>query len=192
MSKNVRNSSAMSVINFNSEAGATGATGATGAQGSPGSMVYATQNSISMNYDPASLLFTNPIASVIGCEKIGNMIFIKIMGFVESPVGQSTLTSTVGCVPVAFRPASNQITTAIVVNGFEEIFGSGYFDRDAPYNTFFGTCELSTAGTLTFGPERGPSFGPISVDGSILTPFQGPKPCGLISQTLMFRADNII
>ena len=186
--KNVRNTSAMTTLNFNAQAGATGPTGAVGPQGSPGSLAYSIQNNISMQLDPTSSIFSNPLSTSISCEKIGNMIFIKLnFTNVDSPVGSGQIVSTTGCIPVAFRPTSDRITTCLVVNGFVDSLP--ILQRSEPWNVFLGVCKLSTNGTLSFAPDRSPAFGPFAIDGLTLANFQGPRPCGVLAQTLCFRAD---
>ena len=150
---------------------------------------YSKSASLAVTWDPASLLFPAPIPSRIQCEKIGSMIFIKIQGIVASPSGQSNIVSNAGVIPPEFRPLSNQICTAIVVNGYNND-NSVLLQISPPYNTYIGCAILSTNGTLSFGPSRYPAFGPVSVDGSILTLFQGPFQCGLISQTLVFSYES--
>ena len=117
------------------------------------------------------------------------MIFIKINGFVASPASQSNFISNAGVVPVGYRPTTNQICTAIVVNGYRNM-ESVLLEINEPYNTYVGCAILSTAGTLSFGPSRYPDFGPVSIDGTILGQFQGPYTCGLITQTLCFSYES--
>ncbi len=150
---------------------------------------YSKSGSLTVTWDPASALFAAPITSRIQCERIGDMIFIKIQGIVGSPANQANIISNVGVVPVEFRPTSNQICTAIVVNGYLNDL-SPILQIAQPYNTYVGCAILSTAGTLSFGPSRYPAFGPVSIDGTILTLFQGPYVCGLITQTLCFSYES--
>lgn len=184
--KNVRNDSGYTTLNFNAERGETGPTGATGMQGSPGSMVYSYQDGISITYDPLSQLFLNPISSTISCEKMGNKIFIKVNGFVEFPYNQASITSTAS-VPVGFRPINEQLTICMVYNGY--IDPTLLLRRVDVASSYYGVCKLSPSGTLTFSPDRPPNIGPISVDLTTQTAFQGGNNCGIMSQTLVFDAN---
>ncbi len=181
MSKNIRNTSDACVLNFNASAGSTGATGPIGPSGI--NATYSLSAVLSVTYDPSNLLF-GPTASTLQCERVGNMLFVKILStIVATPFGNSILYSNVGVIPVGYRPSTNQIANALVVDGYVD--GLAILQVLPPYNTPRGVAKLDTAGTLTFGSGKSLA-GAIQYDGVTLTNFSGPNAVGLLAQTLIF------
>jgi len=151
-------------------------------------VTYNKSEAITVTYDPNSLLFASPEVSTLVCERIGDMIYIKINGFNKFPSAQSPLFSNASVIPTPFRPLTTQICPCIVINGYVPP-GLPLFTKDEQFATFLGVAKLTPAGTLSFSPERPLNFGPIGLDGVTHTAFQGPNPCGLVKQTLCFSAD---
>lgn len=169
MSKNIRNTS-QDLINVNYTS----------------TIPYQKSVSIPVSWDPVGALFGSPIASTLHCERIGDMIFIKVLFFAQFPVGMTTIVSNTGVIPVGFRPTTNQLCHAFVINGYVDIAPLLQFTPH--FNTPLGACVLSTDGTLSFGTSKTTVAGPIADDGATLVVFQGPNQCGIIGQTLIFSA----
>jgi hypothetical protein len=146
---------------------------------------YRTSADINVTWDPASLLFVAPFAGTLRCERIGNMIFIKIDYVPPVPVGGggNTISSNVGVIPVPFRPATQRGAFMLVIDGSSPPI--------PPFNVVPGFCILDTAGTLEIGSSRFGSsvYNGILADNVSLFNFNGPNGCGLIEQTIVFQAD---
>lgn len=168
--KNIRNTN-KSVVNIDASATYLGPT-------------YSTTGVIPITYDPSTLLFPSPIGSTFNCERIGDKVFIAINGFFASPTGNNILTTSVGVVPLGYRPTIAKNTICIVTNGYVD--SAPLLQRLATWNTFYGVAKLDTDGTLSFGSDKPTAYGPCSQSGTLLTNFQGPNTCGLITQTLVF------
>jgi hypothetical protein len=144
--------------------------------------------------DPAHLLFAiSPIITVT-CEKIGRTIHISVTGFTDFPVGTAFIDTAVGTIPAVFRPSSNKISSAIVVQGAQNttFYGAPQTLALIPnFNAVYGAAKLTSTGALQIGAGRGP-FGSayigagIANDSITLLDFSGPNVCGLIDQTLTF------
>ena len=167
MSKNIRNTN-KSVINIDTNTALT---------------TYSKSANLPITWDPLAVLFPTAISKYVRCEKIGEMIFIKVEGFSVLPTGSGVLVSNTGVIPAEFRPLTNQICTPIIVNGYENPVIS--LRPEPNYNTYVGACILYTDGTLRMGAVRH-NYGAVSFDGLELFPFQGPYRCGFLTQTLTF------
>lgn len=182
--KNIRNDSGYNVINFNSQAGPTGQTGPMG-----GSSVYSNSGLIPLTWDRDDLLQGGPYNNNIICERIGNMLFVKILETVSgTPQGSNALFySPTGIIPLAYRPSAKRFSMALVANGFQD--GLPILNMTYGYSTILGGCFLYPDGTLEFGTSQGPRVGPLTTDGVSLYPFQGPHICGVMAQTLVFSLE---
>lgn len=181
--KNIRNAS-FSTINIVQTVGPTGPAGPAGV-----AAFYSNSGLISLTWDRDDLLQGGPYNGNIVCERIGNMLFVKILETITgTPQGANALFySPTGIIPTDYRPSANKFTSAWVVNGYENpvlILRS-----NSSRNTFPGACILSSDGTLSFGASLNPLEGPVQNDGITLTPFQGPNTCGILAQTLYFNLD---
>jgi len=144
---------------------------------------YLSSSTINCQWDPTGALFAAPLNTTLSCERIGKMIFITILSTQSAfPVGTAIITSTVGVVPVAFRPSLTRYSNAQVINGFVAV--SPEIQRVPPFNTYVGTASLDNVGTLRFGTQI-PNSGSILTDNSLFN-FQGPNTCGIFTQTLIF------
>lgn len=152
-------------------------------------ITYSTSGIIPLTWDRDDLLQGGPYNGTIICEKIGNMLFIKILDTVVAlPQGPNALFySPTGIIPVAYRPTTAKLTTAWVVNGY--VNPVLILQSNPSRNTFPGACILGADGTLSFGASLNPNEGPVENDGATLTPFQGPNSCGILKQTLIFSLD---
>ncbi len=148
---------------------------------------YRTTTVISANWDPSHIIFTSSPFGNIRCERIGNMIFIKIDFFAEVPSGGGILYSD-PVIPAVYRPATNRGCACVVINGY--INASPLLQVLPPNNVVPGWAILRTDGVLAIAAAQITGI-PVGIqdDNVTLTPFQGPNSCGLINQTLMFEAE---
>ena len=117
------------------------------------------------------------------------MLHVKLLDNIIDFAGGSnqTINSPVGIIPIEYRPTTNQLTRAWTVNGY--INPVVILQSNEQRNTFPGACILNTDGTLSFGSSLNPNSGPVNIDGTILTPFQGPNQIGFLKQTLVFSLE---
>lgn len=148
---------------------------------------YKTVAPISVVWDPLGLLFaTGPKTSTIECERIGNKIFITVVGIFGFPLGTpQNIATDIGVVPAEFRPSTIQFSTALVVNGYQD--PSPSLQMTSGNNTIIGGFFLNSQGRLTCGTAQGVRIGPLNNSGDTLYPFQGPLEVGFVSQTLVFN-----
>lgn len=149
---------------------------------------YSNSGLIPVTWNPPNMQ-NMPRNSNIICERIGNMLYVKLLDNIVDFAGGSnaTISSPIGIIPLEYRPATNQLARAWVVNGY--VNPVVILQANANRSTFPGACILNTAGTLIFGASLNPNEGPIQNDGVTLTAFQGPNQIGFFKQILCFSLE---
>jgi len=175
MSKNIRNTNRY-VINIDASLNDTAIA------------TYSNSGLIPVTWNPPNIQNMPRISNII-CERIGKMLYVTLLDNIIDFAGGSnqTINSPVGIIPIEYRPTTNQLTRAWTVNGY--INPVVILQSNEQRNTFPGACILNTDGTLSFGSSLNPNSGPVNIDGTILTPFQGPNQIGFLKQTLVFSLE---